>query len=130
MKSAKCQTFFLIAWSTAAASAFSSPLALPRRRGRSVPSSRLFAEEDGTSCSRGAFLSAARRYAVLSSSTLLGPSAARAEDTPPETATPSRSIQGCAKDADDCISSANIKDARGSYRSVARCVVRRQASLA
>lgn len=103
----------------ASASAFSSPSVRHRRRATPL---RLFADGE---ISRGALLSSARS-AILAS--VLMPSVSIAEETQPEkkpetqpetqpetTPKPSRSIQGCAIDSDDCVSTANIKDAKGSY---------------
>lgn len=90
---------------SASASAFSSTSVRHRRRAASL---RLFADSE---LPRGAFLSFARS-AILSS--VLTSSASVAEETQVETK-PSRSIQGCGADSDDCVSTANIKDAKGSY---------------
>lgn len=99
----------------ASASAFSPPSAQHRRR-----SAPLRLSSDSENISRGAFLSSAR-CAVLSSVLIPSlsvaeeiPSPSAAEETQPETK-PSRTIQGCAIDSDDCVSTANIKDAKGSY---------------
>merc|ERR1719401_147945 len=97
---------FLLVALSATASAFSSPSVRYRRR--AVPL-RLLAHSER---SRGAFLSSAR--SAILSSVLAPKSASMAEETQPETK-PSRSIQGCAIDSDDCVSTANIKDAKGSY---------------
>eukprot|EP00584_Thalassiosira_punctigera_P005366 CAMPEP_0172544062 /NCGR_PEP_ID=MMETSP1067-20121228/14302_1 /TAXON_ID=265564 ORGANISM="Thalassiosira punctigera, Strain Tpunct2005C2" /NCGR_SAMPLE_ID=MMETSP1067 /ASSEMBLY_ACC=CAM_ASM_000444 /LENGTH=244 /DNA_ID=CAMNT_0013330561 /DNA_START=337 /DNA_END=1071 /DNA_ORIENTATION=- len=61
--------------------------------------------------SRGAFLSSTCS-AILSS--MLMPSESVADETELETK-PSRTIQGCEIGADDCVSTSNIKDAKGSY---------------
>ena len=92
----------------ASASAFSSPPV--RHQSRSAP---LRAVSSDNEVSRTAFLSSACSAAL---SLVLLPSAALAEETEtqPETK-PSRSIVGCSIDADDCVSTANIKDAKGAY---------------
>lgn len=96
-----------LAMFSASASAFFSPSVRHRRSAVSVS---LRADADNE-ISRGEFISSARN-ALLSS--VLMPWAAVAEETRLETK-PSRSIQGCDIDSDDCVSTANIKDAKGSY---------------
>ncbi|KAL9191538.1 hypothetical protein ACHAXT_001244 [Thalassiosira profunda] len=98
MKAAGCS----LALCLASASAFSTPAA---RRPRAEP---LCAVPDG-GVSRGAFLSSA--CGALLSSVLL-PSAAIADDE--AAPSPVRAIKGC-EGEDDCVSTSNIKDAKGGY---------------
>ena len=91
-----------------AASAFSTPAAKLHQRG-----APLGAVPENNGLSRSAFLTSTCS-AVLSS--VLLPSAALAEDETASSETkPVRSIRGCEVD-EDCISTASIKDAKGSYR--------------
>mmetsp|Transcript_23382 Transcript_23382/g.56439 ORF Transcript_23382/g.56439 Transcript_23382/m.56439 type:complete len:253 (+) Transcript_23382:209-967(+) len=97
----------------ASASAFSTPAAVNHHR--HTRDTVLRAIPDGNEYSRSTFLSTTCS-AILSSAFL--PSASVADDeitTPPAEATkPSRSIRRCEVD-DDCVSTANIRDAKGSY---------------
>lgn len=97
----------------ASAAAFSSPSAGQQQRAAPLRSAT-----SDNELSRGAFLSSA--CSAILSSTVLLPSAALADDeaiapAAADSATPTtRSIKGCDID-DDCVSTANIKDAKGSY---------------
>jgi len=90
----------------ASASAFSTPTS--RQNKAAVP---LRATADNKEVSRSAFISSVGG-AVLSS--LFIPPAAFAEEEAQSEAKPARSIKRCDVD-DDCVSTANIKDAKGSY---------------
>lgn len=93
----------------ASASAFNSPAARPQTT-RAAPLRSSLSSDNNNELSRGAFLSSACG-AILSSVVL--PSVAIADGDTAETKPP-RSIKGCEVD-DDCVSTANIKDAKGSY---------------
>lgn len=107
-----CGPFFLC---LASASAFSSSPASRHQRAAPLALAAVPSASDGRellSTTRSAFLSSACG-AVLS--TVLLPAASVAEDeSPPEPKPAVRSIKSCLVE-DDCVSTANIKDAKGSY---------------
>lgn len=103
------KVYCLSALCLASASAFSTPAANPHHQ-RTAPLSAV--PENNNGVSRSAFLTTTCS-AVLSSVFL--PSASVAEDIEAGAeAKPVHSIKACAVD-DDCVSTANIRDAKGSY---------------
>lgn len=98
----------------ASAAAFSPPVAPYQRASASTISLGSVAPSNDECYSRSAFLSSAFNTVAITSAFVF-PSVAYAVDEADSSSSSTRSIKACEVN-DDCVSTANIRDAKGSYR--------------